>query len=198
MAGMTKDDKKYAGDFGTPEQEILEGTSEFYWESCMTMNDSWGYKLKDDNWKSDEMLIHNLVDIVAKGGNYLLNVGPTAEGLIPGPSVERLASIGKWMKVNQEAIYETEIFEGGYKQGEDIRFTSKDDGATLYAISLKKPGKKLTLEGINPLEGSDIQLLGSNMKLTWSMEGNDLAISHPEAVSSDLQHAWTYKIKLAE
>ena len=197
MQGMNKGDE-YLGDFGTPEQEILEGTSEFYWESCMTMNDSWGYKLKDDNWKSDEMLIHNLVDIVAKGGNYLLNVGPTAEGLIPGPSVERLASIGKWMKVNQEAIYETEIFEGGYKQGEDIRFTSKDDGATLYAISLKKPGKKLTLEGINPLEGSDIQLLGSNMKLTWSMEGNDLVISHPEALSSDLQHAWTYKIKLAE
>ena len=195
MQGMNKGDE-YLGDFGTPEQEILEGTSEYYWESCMTMNDSWGYKLKDDNWKSDEMLIHNLVDIVAKGGNYLLNVGPTAEGLIPGPSVERLASIGEWMEVNQEAIYKTEIFQGGYKQGEDIRFVGKDNGATLYAIALKKPGKQLVLENIQPVDGSTIQLLGSDMKLSWAMEGGNLVISHPDELPTTLEHAWVYKIKL--
>ena len=71
----------------------------------MTMNDTWGYKSYDDNWKSTEMLIRNLVDIASKGGNYLLNVGPTSEGLIPAPSVERLKEVGKWMKVNHEAIY---------------------------------------------------------------------------------------------
>jgi alpha-L-fucosidase len=73
----------------------------------MTMNDTWGYKSNDNNWKSSEDLLHKLVDIASKGGNFLLNVGPTAEGLIPAPSVERLAAIGKWMKVNDESIYGT-------------------------------------------------------------------------------------------
>ena len=72
------------------------------------MNDTWGFKSFDHNWKSDEMLIHNLVDITAKGGNYLLNVGPTAEGLIPTPSIERLEKIGEWFEVNGEAIYATQ------------------------------------------------------------------------------------------
>ena len=104
MAGMNREDQKYAGDFGTPEQEILEGTSAMDWESCMTMNDTWGFKSFDHNWKSDEMLIHNLVDITAKGGNYLLNVGPTAEGLIPSPSIERLEKIGNGLK-SMEKLY---------------------------------------------------------------------------------------------
>ena len=73
----------------------------------MTMNDTWGYKSYDNNWKSTETLIRNLVDIASKGGNYLLNVGPTSEGLIPEASVERLKAIGKWMDVNGEAIYAT-------------------------------------------------------------------------------------------
>ena len=71
----------------------------------MTMNNTWGYKRDDNNWKSTETLIRNLCDIASKGGNYLLNVGPTSEGLIPQPSVERLAEVGRWMKVNGEAIY---------------------------------------------------------------------------------------------
>jgi alpha-L-fucosidase len=77
------------------------------WESCMTMNTTWGFKFYDDQWKSSETIIRNLIDIASKGGNYLLNVGPTAEGLIPPPSVERLAEVGRWMKTNGEAVYGT-------------------------------------------------------------------------------------------
>jgi alpha-L-fucosidase len=73
----------------------------------MTMNDTWGYKSDDNNWKSSETLIRNLVDIASKGGNYLLNVGPTCEGLIPAPSVQRLKEVGRWMHLNGEAIYGT-------------------------------------------------------------------------------------------
>jgi alpha-L-fucosidase len=73
----------------------------------MTMNDTWGYKRDDNHWKSTESLIRNLCDIASKGGNYLLNVGPTSEGIIPQPSVERLAEIGAWMRTNSEAIYGT-------------------------------------------------------------------------------------------
>jgi len=108
MEGLNKGDQEYAGDFGTPEQQVpAKGLPGVDWESCMTMNNTWGYKSYDENWKSSEDLIRKLADIASKGGNFLLNVGPTAEGLIPGPSVERLAAIGAWMKVNGESIYGT-------------------------------------------------------------------------------------------
>jgi alpha-L-fucosidase len=108
MAGFSKTDRQYSGDFGTPEQQIpVNGLPGVDWESCMTMNTTWGYKFYDDKWKTTETLVRNLIDVASKGGNYLLNVGPMADGLIPGPSVERLAGVGKWMKVNGAAIYGT-------------------------------------------------------------------------------------------
>lgn len=123
MQGLNKG-PGYAGDFGTPEQEIpATGQPGVDWESCMTMNDTWGYKSFDNNWKSTEQLVRNLVNIVSKGGNYLLNVGPTAEGLIPEASVQRLAEIGKWMDVNAEAIYGTTA--SPFAQPKWGRFTKK-------------------------------------------------------------------------
>jgi alpha-L-fucosidase len=108
MEGLNKDDQEYAGDFGTPEQQIPPaGIRGVDWESCMTMNETWGFKSYDNQWKSVETLVHNVIDTASKGGNYLLNVGPTAEGEIPRQSVERLAGIGTWMKVNGDAIYGT-------------------------------------------------------------------------------------------
>lgn len=98
----------YPGDTETPEQTIpAKGYVNRDWETCMTMNDTWGYKSDDRNWKTTTALIRNLVDIASKGGNYLLNVGPTSEGVIPQPSVDRLREIGAWMKVHSEAIYGT-------------------------------------------------------------------------------------------
>ena len=108
MQGFSKTDQEYSGDFGTPEQQIpANGLPGVDWESCMTMNTTWGFKFYDDKWKTPEVIIRNLIDIASKGGNYLLNVGPTAAGEIPEPSVERLAAVGKWMKTNGESIYGT-------------------------------------------------------------------------------------------
>jgi alpha-L-fucosidase len=108
MEGMSKDEK-FRGDYGTPEQQIpARGLPGIDWESCMTMNGTWGYSNLDHDWKSSTKLIRNLVDIASKGGNYLLNVGPTAAGEIPAPSVERLEAIGDWMAVNAESIHGTQ------------------------------------------------------------------------------------------
>ena len=193
MAGMNREDQKYAGDFGTPEQEILEGTAIMDWESCMTMNDTWGFKSYDHNWKSDEMLIHNLVDITAKGGNYLLNVGPTAEGLIPTPSIERLEKMGEWLEVNGEAIYSTQKLEKVFKQGEDIRFTKKKNKPDYYVIALERPQKELAIHHIQPNENSSIQLLGHKGELSWTFdESTGLIIQIPESIPGEI--AWTFKI----
>ncbi|MBN1910956.1 MAG: alpha-L-fucosidase, partial [Pirellulales bacterium] len=97
----------YKGCFGTPEQRIPATGLDYDWETCMTMNGTWGFKSWDHNWKSTETLVRNLIDIASKGGNFLLNVGPTKEGLIPEPSVKRLKEVGRWMKVNGQSIYGT-------------------------------------------------------------------------------------------
>tara|TARA_B100001057_G_C22656385_1_gene874155 strand:+ start:13 stop:882 length:870 start_codon:yes stop_codon:yes gene_type:complete len=194
MEGMNKDDKKYAGDFGTPEQEILEGTSTMDWESCMTMNDTWGFKSFDENWKSSKTLIHNLIDITAKGGNYLLNIGPTAEGLIPNPSQERLANMGSWLEVNGEAIYATQKFKNTFKQGENIRFTKKINQPYLYAITFEQPSQQLVLKHIQPREDSSIRVLGHKSVLDWTFDpAIGLIIEIPEDLIGEM--AWTFKIE---
>jgi alpha-L-fucosidase len=92
------------GDYAVEEQKVPEGGKPQPWETCMTLNRHWGWHKMDSEWKSTEQLVRTLIDVASKGGNFLLNVGPTGEGLIPAPSVERLAEVGRWMKVNGEAI----------------------------------------------------------------------------------------------
>jgi alpha-L-fucosidase len=100
-------DPKY-GDFITPEQHIpATGMPGVDWETCMTMNTTWGYSDHDHAWKSNETLIRNLIDIASKGGNYLLNIGPKADGSVPPQSVDALRAMGAWMKVNGASIYAT-------------------------------------------------------------------------------------------
>jgi alpha-L-fucosidase len=171
MQGMSKTDQEYAGDFGTPEQQIpANGLPGVDWESCMTMNTTWGFKFYDDKWKSPEVIIRNLIDIASKGGNYLLNVGPTAEGLIPAPSVERLAAVGKWMKVNGASIYGTTASPFP-KQLEFGRATSKAGRVYLHIFDWPADGNLRV-----PAWGKTVTkayLLANPKKSLQFIEGND-------------------------
>lgn len=129
----------YEGDLETPEQYIpATGIPDKNWESCMTMNGTWGFKEKDNNWKSTQVLIRNLIDIASKGGNYLLNVGPTADGIIPQPSVERLEQIGAWLKNNGDAIYGTKASPFAYLSWG--RATTKGNKLYLHVFDYPKDG----------------------------------------------------------
>lgn len=136
----------YAGDTETPEQFVPPtGYPGRDWETCMTINDTWGFKSYDKNWKSTETLVRQLVESASKGGNYLLNVGPTAEGVIPEASVDRLVAIGKWMDVNGESIYGTSA--SPFKRLAWGRCTQKPGKLYLHVFNwpkgqLKVPGLK--------------------------------------------------------
>jgi len=147
MAGMSASPDS-PGDFGTPEQEVPPtGLPGVDWETCMTMNDTWGFKTYDDNWKDTRTLVRTLVDVAAKGGNFLLNVGPTAEGLIPAPSVSRLREMGDWMRTNGEAIYGTSVSPYGMPAWG--RYTAKPKEGKVYAHVFQWPrDRKLALTGV--------------------------------------------------
>lgn len=125
----------FAGDTMTPEQHIPpRGYPGKMFEVCMTMNDTWGYKKNDQNWKSTQRLVRMLSDIASKGGNFLLNIGPRADGTIPQESIDRLEAMGRWMEVNSEAIYATEAspFPRRLPWGRVTQKKAENGGTTLY------------------------------------------------------------------
>jgi alpha-L-fucosidase len=180
MQGLNKPGAEYVGDYGTPEQEIPPaGLPSVDWESCMTMNDTWGYKRDDHNWKSAETLIRNLVDSASKGGNYLLNVGPTAEGQIPEESVARLAEIGVWMKKNGDSIYGTMASPIGALPWGRCTAKKTADGTTLYLhVFEMRPDRKYRIAGV-PGDVKSAKLLSTGATVETSRDGADVEFTLP-------------------
>ena len=146
MTGLNKQNGMSLGDYGTPEQRVPPGgLPGVDWETCMTMNDTWGFKSYDDDWKDTRTLLRTLIDIASKGGNFRLNVGPTAQGLIPAPSVHRLAEMGDWMKVNCEAIHGTTASPWGLPAWG--RYAAKPGKVYAFVFDWPKDGK-LALAGV--------------------------------------------------
>ena len=188
--------RPWPGDFSTPEQHVPPTGLDYDWEVCMTMNTSWGYKWYDNNWKSTQTLIQMLVDIASKGGNLLLNVGPTAEGLIPDSSIVRLKQVGIWMQQNSESIYGTSA--SPFFKLPWGRCTQKEvDGNTLLYLHvfnwpkdgvLRVPGLKARI--------NDVYLLSNpKQKFAWKFEGGDALIHAPSVIFDPINTVVAVKTK---
>ncbi len=188
--------RPWPGDFSTPEQHVPPTGLDYDWEVCMTMNTSWGYKWYDNNWKSTANLIQMLVDIASKGGNLLLNVGPTAEGLIPDSSVVRLKQMGIWMQQNSESIYGTSA--SPFFKLPWGRCTQKEvDGHTLLYLHVFNWPKDQVLR-VPGLKGviKDIYLLSRpQQKFAWKFEEGDALIHAPSVTFDPINTVIVVKVK---
>jgi alpha-L-fucosidase len=181
----------------TPEQRIPEEPIPVPWESCITMAAGWSYN-ENHTYKPVQQLVHMLVEIVSRGGNFLLNIGPSPEGDWAGDAYARLEGIGAWMDVNGEAIFSTRPVEP-YKE-DRIRFTRKKDGSAVYAIYLAGEDEALPrtiqIETFAPQAGARIFLLGVEGEPVWQRKGKGISVEIPEAVRHEppCDHAWVLKI----
>jgi len=181
----------------TPEQTVPSAYLPYPWETCMTMGGSWSYNFQE-HYKSARELIHLLADVVSKGGNLLLNVGPGPDGQWHQEAYDRLKEIGDWMKVNHEAIYNTKGMEH-FAEG-NFRFT-RGKNTLLYAIYLASESEvkipsELTIASIVPQKNSQIRLLGYDHPLKWIKSGNGIRIIIPGSVrvNPPSRYAWVFSI----
>jgi alpha-L-fucosidase len=153
------------GDFSTPEQTITAAGAGRAWESCMTINESWGFQRADDNWKSPKTIVRNLVQCAHSGGNYLLNIGPKADGSIPEESVAILTEVGKWLSRNGESIYQSEPC--AVSHSDYTGFTRK--GNTLYMHIYFWPGDYVSISGLKN-QVKSARLLSTGEKVDFQQE----------------------------
>ena len=184
-------------DYMTPEQYVPDTFLPYPWESCITMGGSWSYSF-NEKYKPARQIIHMLVDVVSKGGNLLLNIGPGPDGTWHDEAYERLDEIGKWMNINQSAIYNSHgkpQFGGG-----KIRYTYMDDGSTnVFYLADENESEmpleiildKLKLDQIN-----QIQIFGSTSTIEWEKSGSKIKLYIPESLRKDppCDFAWVFKI----
>ena len=163
------------------------------WQSCTTFGTSFGY-LKGDQYKSIKRVIHEMVEVVSRNGNFLINIGPLADGTIAPEQVERLEAMGDWLRINGDAIYGTRYWKASDQNDEHLAFTTK--GENLYAIKLEEPAKPFVITGTagwKTEQVKSVELLGSEAKVVWEMTPEGLQISPPADLGTSTI-AWSFKI----
>ncbi|BEH00565.1 alpha-L-fucosidase [Bacteroides sedimenti] len=185
--------------YQTPERSIPDQQLPYPWESCMPLSPDWGWT-PNAKFKTANAVITDLIEVVAKGGNLLLGVGPTPKGLIQ-PEVEViLKEIGQWLKINGEGIYNTRITPVYKNKNNDIWFTASKDGKTLYALYIQGQNNPLP-ESIEwekniPVKGTAITLLHTGKKVKWTQEGDKVKVQLPRLSKYDKKPlVFSFKIK---
>ncbi|MFG2517878.1 alpha-L-fucosidase [Streptomyces sp. NPDC048527] len=185
-------------DFTTPEYTTYDNTVVAKWESSRGLDPySYGYNAEtpDDKYMTTEEVVHSLVDIVSKNGNFLLDIGPRADGTIPEIMQTRLRETGHWLKVNGEAIYDTTYWSRMAQLGEDLRFTVRPNKA-FYIHSLAEPGATLTVEAAVPVRAGDkVTMLGYDRPLNWRTTGGKFVVDVPAAARAAGEHVWVFKVE---
>lgn len=164
--------------YQTPEQSIPREKLDYPWESCITLGGAWGY-VPNDKLKSARQVIHTLVEVVAKGGNLLLGVGPDPQGLLTEEQVLRLRDIGAWLSTNGEAIYNTRTTQT-YFSGNT--YFTKGKSGNLYAIVCQNENQSVPIiewTGNIPKPGSIMKLVGSKETVKWNVQGQTVRVSLP-------------------
>jgi alpha-L-fucosidase len=182
----------------TPENRVPEKTLPYPWESCIISGGGWSFT-PDANYMSGREGVHLLVDIVAKGGNLLLNVAPGPDGAWQQGAYDLLAAYADWMKVNASAIYNTRPI-APYKEG-NVALTQNKEGG-VYIIYLAQEGEdslpaEIVVSSISPKKGSRVSLLGSNAKISWEPHLEGVKLLVPESVRKNLpcKDAWAFEIE---
>jgi len=199
--GLIVVDRSVGGEFEnyqTPEQEVPEKPLSYPWETCMTMGNSWSF-VPNDNYKSAQQLVHLLIKIVSRGGNFLLNIGPGPDGDWDTAVYKRLADVGAWMKINGEGIYYSKPIVP--YSSDNIFFTQSKDGKNIYAFYLSAKEDvtlpyRIKINQVAATKKTKIVLLGSKEKLKWKQEGKDIIITIPSSIQNKAsgKYAGVFKI----
>jgi alpha-L-fucosidase len=171
---------KLDGDFSTPEQRIEASAGDRAWESCMTLNDSWGYHRADDGWKSPKTVVRNLITCAHDGGNYLLNIGPKPDGSIPEESVQIFSEVGQWLSRNGESIYTADKCQPS--RSRNGSFTRK--GNTLYFHIHYYPGDSVAFAGLMT-KARSARLLATGKKVDFTQDAYSIKFTGLPATAPD-------------
>jgi len=187
------------GDYYTPEGFVPgdPANTDMPWMVIYPLGRSFSYEPEASKHKGEKWIIHNLIDSAAKGGNFMVGIGPDLNGKFHPEAVRELLETGKWLKQNGEAIYATRRWTF-WKEGEKVRFTRSRDGRYVYALLLNWPGTEFRSRVLKPKPGSEARMLEVDQPLAWKITGGELTVHIPPELFTNPPgaHAWALRFEI--